>query len=135
MAFALPHRSAGRVWRVARKFDAKVVQQVTEGDVGPTVVLVFKATGKGTTTVAFGLDARRDGEGLRVAPLHRAGSLARHKEPAQKSGRASTSGSTLRGMNCPSPGSACSLPSSTTTRPRRIVVTGQPLTSQPSQGL
>ena len=55
VAFALPHRPAGRVWRVARKFDAKVVQQVTEGDVGPTVVLVFKATGKGTTTVAFGL--------------------------------------------------------------------------------
>jgi hypothetical protein len=55
VAFALPHRSAGRVWRVARKFDAKVVQQVTEGDVGPSVVLVFKATGKGTTTVVFGL--------------------------------------------------------------------------------
>jgi hypothetical protein len=55
VAFALPHRSAGRVWRVARKFNAKVVQQVTEGDVGPSVVLVFKATGKGTTTVAFGL--------------------------------------------------------------------------------
>ena len=55
VAFALPHRSAGRVWRVARKFDAKVVQQVTEGDVGPGVVLVFKATGKGTTTVVFGL--------------------------------------------------------------------------------
>jgi hypothetical protein len=55
VSFALPHRPAGRVWRVARKFDARVVQQVTEGDVGPTVVLVFKATGKGTTTVAFGL--------------------------------------------------------------------------------
>jgi hypothetical protein len=55
VAFALPHRSAGRVWRVARKFDAKVVQQVTEGDVGPSVVLVFKATGKGKTTVVFGL--------------------------------------------------------------------------------
>ena len=40
---------------MARKFDAKVVQQVTEGDVGPTVVLVFKATGKGKTTVVFGL--------------------------------------------------------------------------------
>jgi hypothetical protein len=55
VAFALPHRSAGRVWRVARKFDAKVVQQVSEGDVGPSVVLVFKATGKGTTAVVFGL--------------------------------------------------------------------------------
>jgi hypothetical protein len=55
VAFALPHRSAGRVWRVARKFDAKVVQQVTEGDVGPSVVLVFKAAGKGKTTVVFGL--------------------------------------------------------------------------------
>ena len=55
VAFALPHRTAGRVWRVARKFDPKVVQQVTEGDVGSTVTLVFKATGKGTTTVVFGL--------------------------------------------------------------------------------
>ena len=55
VAFALPHRANGRVWRVARQFDAGVVRQVSEGDVGNSVVLVFKAVGKGTTTVAFGL--------------------------------------------------------------------------------
>ena len=55
VSFALPARANGRVWRVARKFDAGVVRQVSEADVGASVVLVFKAVGKGTTTVAFGL--------------------------------------------------------------------------------
>jgi len=55
VAFALPKRSAGRVWRIARRFDAAVVRQVSEADVGNSVVLVFRATGNGTTTVAFGL--------------------------------------------------------------------------------
>ena len=55
VAFALPVGSNGRVWRVARKIDSRVVRQVSEGDLGPSVVLVFKAVGKGTTTVAFGL--------------------------------------------------------------------------------
>jgi hypothetical protein len=55
VAFALPKRSAGRVWRIARRFDAAVVRQVSEADVGKSVVLVFRASGRGTTTVAFGL--------------------------------------------------------------------------------
>ena len=55
VAFALPHRSGGRVWRVARAFNSSVVRQVSEADVGKQVVLVFQATGSGTTTVAFGL--------------------------------------------------------------------------------
>jgi hypothetical protein len=55
VAFALPHRPNGRVWRVARAFDSKVLVQVGEADVGANVVLVFKAKGKGTTTVSFGL--------------------------------------------------------------------------------
>jgi hypothetical protein len=55
VAFALPKRSAGRVWRIGRKFDSGVVRQVSEADVKSSVVLVFKATGTGTTTVAFGL--------------------------------------------------------------------------------
>ena len=55
VAFALPKRPAGRVWRIARTFNSSVVRQVTEGNVGNTVVLVFKATGRGTTTVVFGL--------------------------------------------------------------------------------
>ena len=55
VSFALPVRSNGRVWRVARKFDTRVVRQASEADVGNSVVLVFKAVGKGTTSVAFGL--------------------------------------------------------------------------------
>jgi hypothetical protein len=55
VAVALPHRASGRVWRVARAFNARVVQQVGEGDLGKNVVLVFKATGPGTTTITFGL--------------------------------------------------------------------------------
>jgi hypothetical protein len=55
VAFALPHRSGGRVWRVARPFNSSVLRQVSEADVGKQVVLVFQATGSGTTTVAFGL--------------------------------------------------------------------------------
>jgi hypothetical protein len=55
VAFALPKRPAGRVWRIARPFDAAVVRELSEGAVGNSVVLVFKATGTGTTTVTFGL--------------------------------------------------------------------------------
>jgi hypothetical protein len=55
IALALPVRSSGRVWRVARKYDSRVVGQVSEGDLGDAVVLVFKAVGKGTTTIALGL--------------------------------------------------------------------------------
>ena len=55
VAFALPHRPNGRVWRVARAIDRSVLVQVSEGDVGANVVLVFKATGKGSAKVSFGL--------------------------------------------------------------------------------
>jgi hypothetical protein len=55
VAVALPHRANGRVWRVARRYNARVVQQVSEGDLGKNVVLVFRATGAGMTTIAFGL--------------------------------------------------------------------------------
>jgi hypothetical protein len=55
VAFALPHRPSGRVWRIARAIDSKVLVQVGEADVGANVVLVFKAKGKGAATVSFGL--------------------------------------------------------------------------------
>ena len=54
-AVALPHRPAGRVWRIARAVDPTVVRQISEADVGQTVVLVFRATGAGTAKLAFGL--------------------------------------------------------------------------------
>jgi len=55
VAVALPHRSGGREWRIARKFDSSVLREVSEADVGSNVVLVFKTTGRGSTTLAFGL--------------------------------------------------------------------------------
>jgi hypothetical protein len=55
VALALPHRDAGRVWRVARAFDPKVLRQVSEADVGASVVLVFRARRAGHTTVSLAL--------------------------------------------------------------------------------
>jgi hypothetical protein len=55
VAFALPHRSGGRVWRVTRAANPSILRQVTEADVGNQVVLVYVATGRGTTSIAFGL--------------------------------------------------------------------------------
>jgi hypothetical protein len=55
LALALPQRSAGRVWRVARPFDASVLRQVSEANLGSTVVLVFRARSVGQTTVSLAL--------------------------------------------------------------------------------
>lgn len=55
VAFALPHRGNGRVWRIANAVNAKVLRQVSEADVDDQVVLVFKAAGPGTVVVSFGL--------------------------------------------------------------------------------
>jgi hypothetical protein len=56
VAIALPkaRASSGYVWRIARAFDADVVRQAEEADVGSsTVVVVFRAQGVGRTTVTF----------------------------------------------------------------------------------
>jgi hypothetical protein len=55
VAFALPRRTGGKVWRIARRFESRVVRQVSEATLGQSVVLVFKAVGRGTTTVTFAL--------------------------------------------------------------------------------
>jgi hypothetical protein len=55
VAFALPKRANGRVWRFANASQSGALQQVAEADVGSTVVLVFRAHKTGTTTIAFGL--------------------------------------------------------------------------------
>lgn len=55
VAVALPQRNAGRVWRVARPFDTGVLRQVSEANVGPSVVLVFRARSAGQTTVSLAL--------------------------------------------------------------------------------
>ena len=40
-------------WRVARRVNSRVVRQVTEGEVGGTIVVVFRAVGKGKATIPF----------------------------------------------------------------------------------
>jgi hypothetical protein len=55
VALALPQRSAGRVWRVARPFDANVLRQVSEANVSASIVLVFRARKAGRTTVSIAL--------------------------------------------------------------------------------
>ncbi len=55
VAVALPHGSAGRVWRLARPLNAKVLLEVSEADVGANVVVVYRAVGRGKVTVTYGL--------------------------------------------------------------------------------
>ena len=57
VAAALPRQnpSTGLVWRVARRVDSRVLRQVSEADVGSTVVVVFRVVGKGQALVRFGL--------------------------------------------------------------------------------
>jgi hypothetical protein len=47
--------SSGLVWRIARRYNTRVVRQVSEADVGASVVLVFKVVGKGDTALVFAL--------------------------------------------------------------------------------
>jgi hypothetical protein len=55
VAIALPQPGGHRVWRLARPVDSSVLRQVSEARVGPSVVLVFRTSGAGSTTVALAL--------------------------------------------------------------------------------
>jgi hypothetical protein len=57
VAVALPHASkkSGLSWRLARQYDSSVVRQISEADIGTNVVLVFKVTGRGKTSLVFAL--------------------------------------------------------------------------------
>jgi len=57
VAVSLPARPAGTglVWRVARPLDTRLVRQVGEADVGPSVVLVFRVVGRGHALLDFAL--------------------------------------------------------------------------------
>jgi hypothetical protein len=55
VALALPERGQGRVWRVARTVNGSVLRQVSEANVGASVVIVFRARGVGATTVSLAL--------------------------------------------------------------------------------
>lgn len=57
VAVAMPRQKAstGLVWRLARRVDTRVLRQQSEADVGSSVVVVFRAVGRGKATVAFAL--------------------------------------------------------------------------------
>lgn len=56
VAVALPERTDGLGWRIARAFDGSVLTEVREqSDVGGNLVVVFLARGAGTTSITFGL--------------------------------------------------------------------------------
>jgi hypothetical protein len=55
IAVALPSAPArsGLVWRIARRYDSRVVREVSEANVGRNVVVVFKVVGAGRTSIVF----------------------------------------------------------------------------------
>lgn len=70
VAVALPHRAGGLVWRLARPVSTKVLVQVSEANVGRDVVVVYRTTGPGRATLAYGLtrgETRRAHESLSFA--------------------------------------------------------------------
>ena len=62
VSIALPTRR-GYAWRVARPVPARVVRQVGEGNVGSSVVLVFRAVGRGRGSIVL---AETRGEAARA---------------------------------------------------------------------
>ena len=46
---------AGRVWRIARPFNGKVVSETREGETKQQVWVTFRAVGNGSTRVVFSL--------------------------------------------------------------------------------
>jgi hypothetical protein len=55
VAVALPVRPNGLVWRLARPLNPRVVRQVSEATVDRSVVVVFRATGRGRARIVFAL--------------------------------------------------------------------------------
>ncbi|MDX6485056.1 MAG: hypothetical protein QOF43_209 [Gaiellaceae bacterium] len=54
VSVALPSRS-GYSWRLARNVSPKVLVQVSEANVGTSVVIVYRAVGRGAASVKWGL--------------------------------------------------------------------------------
>lgn len=55
VSIVLPKGMQGRSWRLARPVNGGVLRQVSEGNVGASVVIIFQAVGLGTTKVVYGL--------------------------------------------------------------------------------
>jgi hypothetical protein len=46
---------AGRVWRIARSFDARIVREVREGETSQEVRITFRGVARGSKRVGFAL--------------------------------------------------------------------------------
>lgn len=55
VAVALPRKANGLVWRIARSVNSTVLRQVSEANVGTSVVLVFRTVNPGNARVIFAL--------------------------------------------------------------------------------
>jgi hypothetical protein len=55
VAVALARKPNGLVWRLARPVDKRGLRQVSEATAGRILVVVFRATGRGTARVVFAL--------------------------------------------------------------------------------
>jgi hypothetical protein len=73
VAVALPRQKEARglVWRVARPVNARILRQLSEADVGPSVVLVFRAIGTGRASVRIALTrGESSGKAVRAVTYH-----------------------------------------------------------------
>lgn len=72
VALALPRQrpASGLVWRLARSVNHKVLSQVSEGDVGRSVVVVFRARATGSARVVFALTRGESGTKALRAVTH-----------------------------------------------------------------
>ena len=59
--------SKGLVWRLARPLNARIVVEVGEANVGPNVVIVFKARTVGKATIVYALTRGESSKALRSA--------------------------------------------------------------------
>jgi hypothetical protein len=77
VAIALPRapRRSGLVWRIARRYDSRIVHQTTEADVGANVVLVFRVVGRGHTALVFALTRGDTSPNALKSATHNIGSV------------------------------------------------------------
>jgi hypothetical protein len=68
VAFALPARTNGLVWRIARPFNARVVRQVSEGRIGRSIIVVVRAIHPGSTHIVFALTRGQTPEAFEARP-------------------------------------------------------------------
>jgi hypothetical protein len=55
VAMARARARSGLVWRLARRYNSHIVRQISEANVGRSVVLVYRVVGRGDTSLIFAL--------------------------------------------------------------------------------